>query len=179
MKILNSKIDGVFLIENFMQKDSRGSFSKTFNNNAFSELGLCSVFAESYYSVSNNGVIRGMHFQLQPMDHEKLVFVPKGQIVDVVLDLRKDSKTYGICDEFIISAENSSSVYIPKGCAHGFKSMDDGTITVYNVSTIYDAKLDFGIRWDSFGYDWGIKEPVISQRDKLLIRFEDFESSFE
>jgi dTDP-4-dehydrorhamnose 3,5-epimerase len=178
MEITESKIEGVYLIKNFKKDDNRGAFCKTFHKEGFDEHGLCSEFAESYYSISKKGVIRGMHFQLPPSDHEKLVYVPKGQILDIVLDLRKESKTYGACDEFLVSEENGLSIYIPKGCAHGFRSLDEGTITVYNVASVYNAQKDFGIRWDSFGYDWGIEVPIISQRDNELKVFTSFDSPF-
>lgn len=174
MKIKETQIKGVYIIENFHVKDNRGSFTKTFHEEFFKKNKLCSEFKESYYSVNNKDVIRGMHFQLPPHDHEKLVYVPKGKIIDIVLDLRKDSETYGKYISIEISEENRYSIYIPKGLAHGFKSLENNTITIYNVSTIYNPKIDFGIRYDSFGYDWGIKNPIISKRDNEFINFEEF-----
>ncbi len=95
MKIINTEIEGVYIIENFHAKDNRGSFTKTFHRDFFKQNNLCSEFCESYFSVNNKNVIRGMHFQLPPDDHEKLVYVPKGKILDVILDIGKKSRTYG------------------------------------------------------------------------------------
>ena len=103
-----------------------------------------------------------MHFQLPPHDHEKLVYVPKGSVLDVIIDLRKKSKTYKqhICVK--LSDKNKKSIFIPKGLAHGFKSMKDGTVTIYNVTSEYSADFDSGIKFDSFGFDWKCKNFIIS-----------------
>ena len=92
--------------------------------------------------------------------------------------VRKKSKTYGKYIPIELSEENKKSVYIPKGFAHGFKSLKDGTKMVYNVSTVYNKESDFGIRYDSFGFDWGINEPIMSDRDKMFIGLEEFNSPF-
>ncbi len=165
-------IEGAYLIEDICVQDSRGSFTKVFNETIFQNYGLCTYYKEFYYSVSNKDVIRGMHFQLPPSDHEKLVYVPEGEITDVLLDLRRFSTTYGLFFESVLSADNHRSIYIPRGIAHGFKSNRDQTIVVYQVSTVYDAGVDAGIRYDSFGYDWQVEVPVISERD---LRFPGFE----
>ncbi len=174
MKFVSTEIDGVYIIENFNAKDSRGSFTKTFNAEMFKEAKLCVGFKESYYSISNKDVIRGMHFQLPPFEHEKLVYVAKGEVLDVVLDLRKDSKTFGKYISVNLSGDNCRSLYIPKGLAHGFRSLKDDTIMVYNVSTVYNAEYDSGILYNSFGFDWGIITPIISERDKSLKEFEKY-----
>lgn len=175
MEIIETILAGVLIIKNFSAEDDRGKFVKTYNKDMFAEAGICTDFKESYFSVSKMGVIRGMHFQTPPADHEKLVYVVKGQIIDVVLDIRRNSGTYGKTLSVVINDKNKYSMYIPRGCAHGFKSLDDGTITVYNVSNVYDRDYDTGIRWDSFNFDWGIPDPIISDRDRNLISFNDFE----
>lgn len=174
MKLINTKLDGVFIIENFHAEDTRGSFTKTYQKNLFMENNLCSEFKESYYSVSQKNVIRGMHFQLPPHDHEKLVYVIRGKIIDVILDLRKNSKTYGKHISVELSEKNRYSVYIPKGCAHGFKSLEDNSTTIYSVATVYSPESDSGIRWDSFGFDWGIDSAIMSEKDKNLTIFKTF-----
>ena len=115
-----------------------------------------------------------MHFQLPPNDHEKLVYVPKGSIIDVVIDLRKESKTFKQFISVELSDENKRSIFIPKGLAHGFKSLNNDTITVYNVSTEYDEKSDQGITYNSFGYNWNVKDPLLSERDKTFLSLNDF-----
>ncbi len=176
MKLIQTELEGVFIIENFHAEDDRGSFTKTYHMDFFTENKLCSEFRESYYSVSRKDVIRGMHFQLPPHDHEKLVYVLRGKIEDVILDLRKNSATYGKHISVELSEKNRYSVYIPKGCAHGFRSLEENSTTVYNVATVYDFESDSGIRWDSFGFDWGVNSPVMSEKDKNLVLFENFKN---
>lgn len=178
MILIDTKLDGVYIIENIVFKDQRGVFCKTFNSEAFSEKKLCSAFKESYYSISQKNVIRGMHFQLPPHDHHKLVYVPHGEVMDVILDLRNNSDTFGEYITVNLSKKNKSSVYIPKGLAHGFKSLQDNTIAVYNVSTVYNENSDSGIHWNSFGLDWEIDEPIISKKDRKLIKLKDFDTPF-
>lgn len=176
MKIESTEIEGVFIIDNFNAADDRGLFVKTFNRNTFNENHLDFQIKESYYSISNKNVIRGMHFQLPPFDHDKLVYVPKGSILDVVLDLRKKSKTFKQHISIKLSADNKKSIFIPKGLAHGFKSLEDGTITVYNVSSEYNTESDKGVKFDSFGFDWNTNGSVLSTRDK---EFQSLDSFFE
>ncbi|NTW72074.1 MAG: dTDP-4-keto-6-deoxy-D-glucose epimerase [Eubacteriaceae bacterium] len=178
MRMQETIISGVFLLENDPVADDRGRFVKTFSKSAFFRRDLCDVFRESYYSLSRKDVIRGMHFQLPPYDHHKLVYVPHGKITDVLLDLRINSGSYGRCLETELSQENGRSLYIPSGVAHGFKTIGEETLTVYLVSTEYHKDYDAGIRWDSFGYDWKLENPVISERDRAFQGFQDFVSPF-
>ncbi|MCF8019095.1 MAG: dTDP-4-dehydrorhamnose 3,5-epimerase family protein [Vallitaleaceae bacterium] len=177
MKLVRTELEGVFIVENFHSSDERGSFTKTYHNVFFEKNGLCTDFKESYFSVSKKNVIRGMHFQLSPYDHEKLVYVAKGEVIDVILDLRKSSKTYGKGISIVLNNKNHRSVYIPKGLAHGFRSMVDNTIMIYNVSTVYNNEADYGVRFDSFNFNWELSEPIVSERDKSLITFEEFNKS--
>lgn len=176
MKLITTKIEGVFLIKNFFAEDNRGSFTKIFNRDQFIDNGLNVDWQENYYSVSAKDTIRGMHFQLPPHDHEKLVSVSHGSILDVVLDLRPDSKSFG---EFVtaeLNATNRDSLYIPKGCAHGFLSLEDNTITNYQVATCYNASADSGVNYNSFGFDWPVKDPIVSDRDCSLIAFNEMKN---
>lgn len=165
MKIERTILEGVYIINNFNASDDRGLFVKTFNKNLFLEFNLNFEIKESYFSISKKNVIRGMHFQLPPFDHEKLVFVPKGSIIDVVVDLRINSSTYKKYISIELSDKNKKSIFIPKGLAHGFKSLADDTITVYNVASEYNPEADAGIHYNSFSFDWGVQEPIISKRD--------------
>ena len=174
MKIEKTEIEGVLIIDNFNAIDNRGLFAKTYNKFFFNENNLDFEIKESYYSISMKNVIRGMHFQLPPNDHEKLVYVPKGSIIDVVIDLRKESKTFKQFISVELSEENKKSIFIPKGLAHGFKSLKNNTITVYNVSTEYNNKSDQGITYNSFGYNWNVKDPLLSKRDKTFLSLNDF-----
>jgi dTDP-4-dehydrorhamnose 3,5-epimerase len=173
----STALKGVFIIHNFNATDERGIFVKTFNKNSFDQNHINFVPRESYFSVSKKNVIRGMHFQLPPHDHEKLVYVAQGSIIDVVLDLRKNSHSFGNHISVELSADNKKSIFIPKGLAHGFKSLEDNTITIYNVGTEYDSKSDSGIKFDSFGFEWGCNDPILSQRDQSFRGFEYFRNN--
>ena len=174
MKLEETILEGVYIIDNFNASDNRGQFVKTFNKNLFKENNINFDIRESYYSSSEKNVIRGMHFQLPPHDHEKLVYVSKGSIIDIVIDLRKNSKTYQKFISVELSASNNKSIFIPKGLAHGFKSLEDNSITVYNVATEYNPKSDMGIKFDSFGFDWESESYIISDRDTAFLTLEQF-----
>lgn len=174
MKVSKTKLDGVVVIENFNVSDNRGMFTKIYQQNAFRDHNLCDDFKEIFFTTSRKDVIRGLHFQLPPHEHAKLVSVVKGEILDVVFDLRSQSKTYGMAISFFLSEHNHKSIYIPPGLAHGFKSISEDVIVIYNVSSTYDVDSDSGIRFDSIDFDWQLDSPIISERDKLLIKYEDF-----
>jgi dTDP-4-dehydrorhamnose 3,5-epimerase len=174
MNIEKTALEGVYIINNFVAQDERGTFVKTFNKQNFENDGLTFEIRESYFSISQKDVIRGMHFQLPPSDHEKLVYVPIGSIIDVVVDLRKKSLTYKKFISVELSATNRKSIFIPKGLAHGFRSLEDNTITVYNVGTEYDSSSDQGIQFDSFGFDWHADEVIMSSRDKEFMTLNRF-----
>lgn len=171
MEIENTFIPGLKLIHLKEFIDNRGSFIKVFNADFFAETGLETNFKESYYSTSHKNVIRGMHFQIPPFEHTKLVYLNKGKIIDVVLDVRKSSPTYGQHFSIELSTENPISIYIPVGCAHGFLSLDDHTMVTYMQTSCYNNACDKGINYNSFGMTWGIENPIMSERD---LSFPDF-----
>jgi dTDP-4-dehydrorhamnose 3,5-epimerase len=178
MKFIKAKPDGVYMIENFINSYSRGIFVKTFHKDFFKENKLCSSFEESYYSISKKCNWRHA-FSITPNDHGKLVYAVRGKLLDVVLDLKKKSKTYLKFIQLELSEENRYYIYIPKGLAHGFKCLEDESMLVYNVSTIYRNKYDSGIRWDSFGMNWKIDEPILSARDKNFSTLQYFNNPFQ
>ena len=116
-----------------------------------------------------------MHFQTGEYSHNKLVYAAQGSVLDVVLDLRKTSNTYKKFCTVELSEKNGYMLFIPRGCAHGFKSLEDNSLMVYNVSTVYSKEHDSGVRYDSFGMDWGIENPIISLRDKSFITLDEFD----
>ena len=178
MKFIETPISGLFLIENFHAKDDRGIFSKTFNEDLFNENEINFEIKESYFSTSKKDVIRGMHFQKPPSQHIKVVSLLSGKITDVILDLRKKSKTYKKFFSFDLSSNHFNSIFIPEGCAHGFLSHSDNTTMVYYLSSVYDSKNDSGIRYDSFGFKWNVKKPIISERDKKFVELKKFITPF-
>lgn len=168
MKIIPTHLHGVFEIVSRVFEDHRGMFVKTFHDGAFKEAGLETEFKESFYSVSKKGVLRGMHFQLPPHDHAKLVYVTSGEILDVAVDIRKESPTFGEYFSTKLSAGNAKSLYMAKGFAHGFLTLSESATVVYMTTTVHTPESDAGIRWDGFGFDWGdIDISLVSERDKL------------
>lgn len=178
MKVASTIIEGIKIIDQFHTKDNRGLFVKTFHYNTFVQAGINFQIRESFYSVSDRNVIRGMHFQHPPYDHDKLVYCIAGAIHDVVLDLRKDSKTYGEYFDLELSSKNCKALFVPKGFAHGFKSLEQDSITYYLVSSENERNADDGVHYNSFGFDWNCKNPILSERDKSFIDFNNFKSPF-
>ncbi len=178
MKIEKTKIEGVYTIESDVFSDERGTFVKYFNKDIFEKNSLVINFEENFYSISNKNVIRGMHFQKSSKAMAKVVYVTQGAILDVVLDIRKNSPTYGQYFSIEISADNHTAVYIPQGCAHGFLSLEDGSCTIYLQEKVYAPEYEDGINPNSFGMNWEISNPIISQKDQNLTIFQDFNSPF-
>jgi dTDP-4-dehydrorhamnose 3,5-epimerase/CDP-3, 6-dideoxy-D-glycero-D-glycero-4-hexulose-5-epimerase len=178
MILIETPIHDLKILEPKIFEDSRGRFIKTYNNNFFQTNGLNLTMKESYYSISNKDVIRGMHFQTPPFDHMKLVYVPAGKIMDVILDIRKNSPTFGqyfICE---LSSDNGKVLIIPKGLAHGFKSLQDNTNVTYMQTSCYAPNNDGGIRYDSFGFNWECESPKLSDRDQSFPTLKEFDSPF-
>ena len=171
-------LPGVRLLEPPLFRDQRGTFIKTYHEPAWLAAGLPFAMKEEYYSVSRLGVLRGMHFQTPPEDHAKVVYCPCGRVLDVLLDLRRGSPTYGQCAAWELSAENRLILIIPSGLAHGFLSQEEGSVLVYKTGTVHSPALDAGIRWDSFGFDWGWPAPMVSDRDRAFPALADFSSPF-
>ena len=151
---------------------------KPYNVGQYIALGLNFEILEVYYSTSQKNVIRGMHLQLPPYDHTKVVFCSKGSVLDVLVDLRKKEPTYGLVSSVELSGANALQVFVPRGVAHGFLSIEDGSILTYLTSSVHIPSHDSGIRWDSFGFNWGVSQEIVSDRDKSLERFKEFESPF-
>jgi dTDP-4-dehydrorhamnose 3,5-epimerase len=171
-------IPGAFEIRGKTAVDDRGTFRKTVHKETFEKHGLNWRFTEQYYSASQRDVIRGLHLQTPPFEHEKLVFCARGRAVDVLLDVRKSSPMFGKFLTLELNQDTHTMVYVPKGVAHGFKSLAEGTTLFYAVTSSHEPSADTGVRWDSFGYDWGIDKPILSARDQALPEFKDFKSPF-
>ena len=171
MKIKSTPLIDLYVINEPTFKDERGVFVKFFNSDVFLQHGLNCNFKERFYSVSNRNVIRGMHFQVSPFDQEKLVRVTHGKILDVVLDIRNESKTYGKYYSIVLSSNNYKALYIPKGFAHGFCTLSSKAVVEYMVTSTYSKISDSGIRWDSFDFDWPIDFPIVSNRDLNFTKF--------
>jgi dTDP-4-dehydrorhamnose 3,5-epimerase len=163
--------------------DSRGWFSETYSERAFAEYGVTCRFVQDNQSYSaRRGTIRGLHFQVPPKAQAKLVRVMRGRILDVAVDLRRGSPTYGGFVASELSAENGRQLYVPVGFAHGFCTLDDDVDVVYKVSDFYGPECDGGIRWDdpSIGIPWpvGAAEATVSAKDMMLPLLRDWTSPF-
>jgi dTDP-4-dehydrorhamnose 3,5-epimerase len=177
-ELKRTQLTGCFELQPKVFDDARGRFVKVFHTQAFAAHGLETNFAEEYYSVSNNNVVRGMHFQLPPMDHVKVVYCVQGAVLDVVTDLRVGSPTYGRSAVIELSSAKANSIYIPKGMAHGFCSLSDQSIMVYKVSSVYAPEQDAGILWNSVGVAWPTTQAILSARDQTFTPFDKFVSPF-
>lgn len=177
-QIHKTKIPGCYEIIPKRIMDVRGSFTKTFHKDVFLENGLDIQFAEEYFSISRKGVLRGLHFQLPPDDHVKIVYCLSGGVIDVVVDLRIGSPTYGGYEMFQLTADQVNMIYIPKGLAHGFYVTEEPAVMLYKTSTVYNPESDYGIHWSSLGVPWPDKTPIISERDGNFPHFHQFRSPF-
>lgn len=179
MKFNKSKLKDCYEIIPNTLTDNRGIFIKTFHYDSFKYNGLETNFAEQYYSISHQGVLRGLHFQNPPKHHVKLVYCLTGQVIDVVVDLRIGSPTYGQFEMFDLSADKKNMVYIPAGMAHGFYVISESAIVVCNLSTVYSAQHDQGILWNSLDIPWPAPSPILSKKDRELPNFSDLSSQFQ
>lgn len=178
MELIETGIEGCHEIVYKSFHDQRGSFTKTFHQPAFEALGLRTDWREEYYSVSERNVLRGMHFQTPPCDHAKMVYCLQGEVLDVVVDLRLGSPTYGRCASLVLSRQKGNGIYIPSGMAHGFLSLSERSVMHYKVTSVHSAEHDAGILWNSFGFEWPVDTPILSSRDEQHPRLADFDSSF-
>lgn len=178
MQLVRSDIDGCFLLKANVLSDARGDFTKCFHEPDFSAFGLRTDWREEYFSYSRRDVLRGMHFQTPPAQHSKMVFCLSGCVMDVVLDLRLGSSTYGKHLSFKLSRGEGVGLYLEEGLAHGFLGLDEENIMLYRVTSVFSPEHDKGVHWNSFGCDWPISSPIISDRDRSHPRFDSYISPF-
>ena len=178
MKFFATTIAGCFQIIPDIRRDGRGSFVKVFHEDVFRQYGLATDYAEEYYSASHRNVVRGLHFQTPPHDHAKLVYCAQGSVMDVALDLRRGSPTFGQHLMLELSAENGHMLYLPRGMAHGYCTTKEPALMVYKVTTTYAPNHDTGLAWDSANIDWPIKDPIMSARDRQFGTLADFDTPF-
>lgn len=181
MNLISEPLPDVKILRPFVFEDARGNFVKPFHEDQLAAHSITLTVREEFFSTSGAGVLRGMHFQTPPHAHQKLVYCITGRVVDVVLDLRKNSPTFGQAVGFELSAANRHVVYIPVGFAHGFYTLENNSCLVYKTDAVHAPTNDGGILWDSFEFEWPLPEsntPTISDRDSKFPRFEDFESPF-
>ncbi|NCN26464.1 dTDP-4-dehydrorhamnose 3,5-epimerase [bacterium] len=167
MKITETFLKGLFVIEPKVFGDSRGFFMETFNANEFEKHGLCTHWVQDNHSLSQKGVVRGLHFQ-NPNPQIKLVRVTRGAVLDVAVDIRPESPTFGKHFSIELNEENKTWLYVPGGFAHGFSVLEDNTDFLYKCSEFYSPKDEGGILWNdpALEIDWKVESAVISDKDK-------------
>jgi len=182
LKVEQTSIEGLVVIEPEIFYDSRGYFFESYNQNLFIKKLGDFKFVQDNESKSFKGVLRGFHFQKPPFEQAKLVRCIEGEVLDVALDLRKNSSTYGKHEKVILSGDNKKQFFIPRGFAHAFLVLSETAIFSYKVDNIYAPQSDSGIIWNdsSLLIDWGIDDSklIISEKDKSLGVLKNFESPF-
>lgn len=160
------------------RQDDRGWLAKLFHADVFAEIGIRGQLRELFVTCSGPKVVRGMHFQVPPAAQAKLVTCLEGAVLDVLLDIRRGSSTYGRHCTVDLDDERGDLVYLPPGFAHGFAVVSAPALTLYAVTHVWEPSCDAGVRWDSTGVDWPFADPVVSDRDALLPSLERFRSPF-
>lgn len=178
IRFTETKLRDCYVVQFPVFRDQRGLFMKTLQRSVFESQGLEADFCEVFYTESVKGVLRGMHFQVPPADHAKLIYCVSGSICDIALDLRVGSPTYGQHEVYELSAEANNAVYLPRGIAHGFVVRSESAGVFYHVTSEHDPVHDIGIAWNSFGAPWPVDNPLVSARDAGHISFQDFKSPF-
>ncbi len=168
MTVETTDLKDLLIIGFDKHEDLRGSFTKPFNSESFAQLGLVTEFKEYYFSQSHKNVIRGMHYQKPPFQYTKLIFVNHGAILDVILDVRPDSRTYGNYIVVELKSKDPIAILIPPGFAHGYLSLTNEATISYLQSSVYNAAADTGVRFDSFNFNWPCIDPIVSDRDLSL-----------
>jgi dTDP-4-dehydrorhamnose 3,5-epimerase len=178
MKIIETGFDGLYELEPNVFGDKRGYFFESYRRELYQELGIREDFVQDNESFSVKGTLRGLHFQKPPHAQAKLVRVIHGKVLDIALDIRKDSPTYGKHHTVLLEAERHNMFLIPAGFAHGFVALED-SVFFYKCSNYYHKESEGGILWNdtSLGIDWGISNPIVSEKDQVLPNFAAYKQS--
>ncbi|MBI3501656.1 MAG: dTDP-4-dehydrorhamnose 3,5-epimerase [Bacteroidetes bacterium] len=180
MQVIPTSLSGLFIIQPKVFEDARGYFFESYNKEFYYKQGIKTEFVQDNQSLSQKDVLRGLHFQNPPHAQAKLVRVITGAVLDAAVDIRKNSPTYGKYVAEILSEKNKTMMFIPEGFAHGFLVLEDNTIFSYKCSGVYNTESEDAILWNdaAIGINWGIKNPVLSEKDRIAQQFKDFESKF-
>src|SRR4030042_2670553 len=182
MEFIKTTLKDTYIIKPKVFRDERGFFLESWNEKAFAENGIDAKFVQDNHSLSlKKGVLRGLHFQKPPNEQAKLIRVTRGKVYDVIVDLRQNSPTYGKWESFELSAENFQMLFIPRGFAHAYCTLEDNTEFMYKVDNFYAPESDSGIIWNDpdLKINWPTKDPILSEKDSNLQKFSDFVSPFE
>lgn len=181
MKFELTTIDGLVIINTKKFNDERGYFFESFHQKKFEEfIGYSVEFVQENESQSIKNVVRGLHFQNPPFAQGKLVRVPFGKVIDVVVDIRKNSTTYGKYFSIELSKENGIQLWMPPGFAHGFVSLEENSILSYKCTNYYNKESEGAILWNDkdLGIDWMVDTPIISEKDQIATEFSKFVTQF-
>lgn len=181
MKATPLAIPDLLLVEPAKHGDARGFFSEVWSRRALEACGITADFVQDNHAFSaQKGVLRGLHFQRPPSAQGKLVRVARGAILDVAVDIRRGSATYGQHAAEVLSAANWRQLWVPRGFAHGYVTLEPDTEVLYKTDNYYDREADAGIAWDdpAFGIDWGVAAPVLSGKDSEAKRLADIPAPF-
>jgi len=180
MEFIKLEIPGLYLVKPKVFEDARGYFFESYNHNIFKDAGIDCNFLQDNQSKSGKHVLRGLHFQKPPFEQAKLVRVLKGSVLDIAVDLRKKSPFYGQWHGQILTEENKLMFFIPAGFAHGFLTLEDDTVFSYKCTHVYNKDSEGVIAWDDplLNIDWGVSNPLVSERDSNAPMFKDFASPF-
>ena len=182
MTLIKTEIDGVYIVEPKVFGDNRGWFYESYSKKAFEELGIDIAFVQDNRSFSaKKGTLRGLHCQTDPKAQAKLVSCTRGEIIDVAVDIREGSPTYMKHVAVTLSEENKKMLLIPKGCLHGFVTVSENVELSYKVDELYSPENDRSIRWNDpeIGVEWGIDEPILSEKDKNAPLLKDSDVKFK
>ncbi|MFN5621931.1 MAG: dTDP-4-dehydrorhamnose 3,5-epimerase [Flavobacteriales bacterium] len=181
MTIESTEFKGLLVLEPTVYTDARGSFMESFNEARFRvETGLNVTFVQDNESTSIQNTLRGLHFQVPPKAQAKLVRVAQGAAWDVVVDLRVTQPTFGKWYKILLTSENRKQLFIPEGFAHGFWAVEEKTVFSYKCTNYYSGECDRSLRWNdaTLGIDWGVDQPIISDKDGNAMLFSEFKSPF-
>lgn len=180
MQIEKLDIEGLLIIRPTVFEDDRGYFYESYSEEKYKVIGEQYKFVQDNLSKSSKGVLRGLHFQNPPFAQGKLVSVLRGSVLDVVVDIRKGSPTFGQHYTIQLSEQNKTQFFVPPGFAHGFKTLEDNTIFSYKCTNGYNKQSEGSIRWNDkdLGIEWGIVNPIVSEKDQVAPLFSELESQF-
>ncbi len=180
MEIIKTPLEGLLVIKPDVFEDERGYFFESFNRDKFLRSGLDLNFVQDNESRSKKGVLRGLHFQAPPFAQGKLVRVMRGAVMDVAVDIRKNSPTFGKWDSIVLTGSNKLMYWIPEGFAHGFVTLEDDTIFFYKCTNVYNKSSEGSILWcdEALKINWSVDQPIVSEKDRISPRFRDFISPF-
>ena len=180
MEVIETHIKGLVIIKPKVFEDARGYFFESYNEAVFKQHGIEANFIQDNQSLSNSGVLRGLHFQAPPYAQGKLVRVINGAVLDIAVDIRKNSPTYGQHVSIELTEENKTMFYIPPGFAHGFLTLRDNTIFSYKCTNLYNKASEGTVLWNDkdLSINWAIQNPILSEKDIMGCPFKEFNSPF-